>query len=104
MILENGWVAALTGVAIAAASALIAWMGLRWTEGRPKTMMIAVLGGTMIRLVLVGGVSVLLLLSTPIHVRGYAAGLIVAYLVFLGLEVTLVARAANQKKTAASTQ
>ena len=102
MILENGWIAALIGIVIAGVSAVIAWLGLRWSGTRPHAMMIAVLGGTMIRLLLVSGVSVLLLLSTPIHVTGYAVGLIVAYLVFLGVEVVLVARASDQKKAAAS--
>jgi len=96
--LQQVWVAVATGIAVAGVSALIAWFGLRWSARRPGTMMVAVLGGTLVRLVLVGGVSVLLLLFTDVHHIGYAVGLIGAYLVFLGIEVALVARSANRRR------
>ncbi|MDA0335246.1 MAG: hypothetical protein O2782_08795 [bacterium] len=95
--LQDAWIAAAVGVAVAGTSALIAWAGLRWSMHRPGTMMVAVLGGTMVRLVLVGGASVLLLLYSDVHQVGYAAGLIAAYLVFLGIEIALVARSAGRK-------
>lgn len=92
MMLQDAWIAAAAGVAVAGVSALIAWAGLRWSMRRPGTMMIAVLGGTMVRLVLVGGVSILLLFYNDVHQAGYAAGLISAYLIFLGVEIAIVAR------------
>ncbi len=97
--LQQAWIAVVTGVAVAGVSALIAWFGLRWSARRPGTMMVAVLGGTMIRLLLVGGVSILLLLFTQVHSTGYAAGLICAYLAFLGIEVVFVVRARQKDPT-----
>lgn len=95
--MQEAWVAAVAGIAVAGVSAMIAWFGLRWSANRPGTMMIAVLGGTMARLLLVAGVSILLLSFHQVHVAGYATGLICAYLVFLGVEIVLVVRAANRK-------
>ncbi len=95
--MQEAWVAAVAGIAVAGVSAMIAWLALRWSASRPGTMMIAVLGGTMARLLLVAGVSILLLLFNQVHVAGYATGLICAYLVFLGVEIVLVVRAANRK-------
>ncbi len=95
--LQEAWVAAAVGIAVAGVSALIAWFALRWSARRPGTMMIAVLGGTMVRLLLVVGVSILLLLFKEVHIAGYATGLICAYLVFLGLEIVLVLRSADRK-------
>jgi hypothetical protein len=94
--LQDVWGAALAGIAVAGVSALIAWAGLRWSMRRPGTMMIAVLGGTMVRLVLVGGVSIIVLLYNDVHQAGYLAGLIGAYLTFLGVEIAIVARSARQ--------
>ena len=70
--LQEAWVAAAVGIAVAGVSALIAWFALRWSARRPGTMMIAVLGGTMVRLLLVAGVSILLLLFKEVHITGYA--------------------------------
>jgi len=95
MMLQDAWIAAAAGVAVAGVSALIAWAGLRWSMRRPGTMMVAVLGGTMVRLVLVGGVSIILLFFSDVHPTGYAAGLISAYLVFLGVEIVIVARSGS---------
>ena len=94
--LQNAWIAATTGVAVATASAAIAWAGLRWSMRQPGTMMVAILGGTMIRLLLVAGVSIVLLLFNDVHTAGYASGLLGAYLLFLGVEIVFVARSAGR--------
>ena len=52
-------------------------------------------GGTLVRLFLVAGVTGLLLALTEIHTTGYALGLILFYLLFLGVEIALVARSAR---------
>ena len=93
--LMNPYVAAAVGAAIAGVSAVIAWLGLRWSAQRPGLLVAAVLGGTLVRLFLVAGVTGLLLALTEIHTTGYALGLILFYLLFLGVEIALVARSAR---------
>ncbi len=97
MIMQDPWIAAAAGVLVAAASAVIAWVGLRLGARHPRALVVAILGGTVARLMLVAAVSLILLWFTDTHRTGYAAGLIVAYLVFLGLEVVLVARGAGRR-------
>lgn len=94
--LQDAWMAALVGIAVAAVSAVIAWAGLRWSMRQPDTMMVAILGGTMIRLLLVGGVSIILLMFNDVHTAGYASGLFGAYLLFLGVEIVFIARSAGR--------
>lgn len=89
------WVAVLCGFLVAAISAFIAWLGLRWTASRPGLMIAAVLGGTMVRLVLVGAGSIALLLSTSVNPTIYMISLAICYLVFLGGEIYLVVRRAS---------
>ncbi|MBT3345765.1 MAG: hypothetical protein HOH74_13770 [Gemmatimonadetes bacterium] len=93
--MSQPWVAALCGFAVAAASALIAWLGLRWSESNPRLMIAAVLGGTLVRMVMVGAVSVLLLLFTSIDSTIYVVTLAVCYLLFLGVEIYLIASRAK---------
>ena len=97
MIMQDPWTAAAIGAAVAAASAAIAWMGLRFGARSPRTLVAVILGGTLARLLLVAAVSILLLWYTETHRTGYAAGLAVAYLLFLALEVVLVARGAGRR-------
>lgn len=92
--MSDPWVAALAGVAVAAASALISWAGLRLTARRPGLVVAAVLGGTMVRLLLVAAASIGLLWFADAHPTGYAAGLVLAYLAFLAAEILFVARGA----------
>ncbi len=94
--MQDPWIAAAAGVLVAAASAVIAWIGLRLGARNPRALVVAILGGTAARLLLVAAVSLVLLWFTDTHRTGYAAGLIVAYLVFLALEVALVARGAGR--------
>ena len=96
MIMQDPWIAATAGVLVAAASAVIAWIGLRVGARHPRALVAAILGGTAVRLMLVAAVSLLLLWFTDTHRTGYAVGLVAAYLVFLVLEVVLVARAAGR--------
>lgn len=91
--LNDPWIAAAAGVAVSAVSAAMAWAGVRLAGRRATTMMLAILGGTLVRLVFVAGASILLLSALQVHAVGYAAGLIVTYLLFLGIEIALVARA-----------
>ena len=95
--MQDPWIAAAAGVAVAAASAAIAWVGLRLGGRNPRALVVAILGGTAARLLLVAAASLLLLWFTETHRTGYAAGLVVAYLVFLALEVVLVARRAGRR-------
>ena len=95
--MQDPWIAAAAGVLVAAASAAIAWVGLRLGARHPRALVVAILGGTVARLVLVAAASLILLWFTDTHRTGYAAGLIVAYLVFLVLEVVLVARGAGRR-------
>jgi hypothetical protein len=95
--MEHPWAGAGAGVAVAAVSAAIAWLGLRYSARHPRALMVTILGGTMARLLLVAAASILLLWFTEIHKTGYAAGLIVAYLLFLALEVVLIARGAGRR-------
>ena len=86
------WVAVLCGIGVAAASALIALLGLRWSASRPGLVVAAVLGGTLVRLLLVIGCSVFLLGFTNVAPLAYATSLIVSYLGFLGIEIFLILR------------
>jgi len=86
------WVAVLCGIGVAAASAVIAWLGLRWSADRPNLMVAAVLGGTLVRLMLVVGCSVFLLGFTDMEPLPYATALIVSYLGFLAVEIFLIIR------------
>ena len=97
MIMQDPWIAAAAGALVAAASAAIAWMGLRLGARNPRALVAAILGGTVVRLLLVAAVSILLLWFTETDRAGYAAGLVVSYLVFLVLEVALVARGAGRR-------
>ena len=97
MIMQDPWIAALAGAAVAAASAAIAWAGLRLGARSPRVLAAVILGGTLARLLLVAAVSLLLLWFTDTHRAGYAAGLVAAYLLFLALEVALVARGAGRR-------
>ena len=94
--MQDPWIAAAAGVVVAAVSAAIAWAGLRLGARHPRALVAAILGGTAVRLLLVAAVSLLLLWFTDTHRTGYAAGLVVAYVVFLALEVALVARGAGR--------
>lgn len=98
MTLLNAWVAAGLGVAVSVVSALIAWLGIRFSARRPGLMFVAVFGGTLLRLVFVGGASVLLLHFYEVHTAGYAVGLIASYLLFLGMEIAIIARSAGRSK------
>lgn len=95
--MQDPWIAAAAGVAVAAASAAIAWVGLRLGGRNQRTLVVVILGGTAARLLLVAAVSILLLWFTETHPTGYLAGLVAAYLVFLALEVVLVARGAGRR-------
>lgn len=95
--MDDPWIAAAAGVVVAAISAAIAWLGLRYSARHPRLLLAAVLGGTMVRLVLVAAVSILLLWTTDVHHSGYVGGLVVAYLVFLGVEIAYVARTASRR-------
>ncbi len=86
------WVAMLCGIGVSAASAVIAWLGLRWSASRPRLIIAAVLGGTLVRLMLVVGCSVLLLGLTDMAPVPYATALIVSYLGFLASEIFLIIR------------
>ena len=94
--MQDPWIAAAAGALVAAASAAIAWVGLRLGGRNPRALVVVILGGTVVRLLLVASVSILLLWFTDTHRTGYAAGLVVAYLVFLALEVVVVARRAGR--------
>lgn len=94
--MSEPWVAALCGFGVAAVSACIAWLSLRWSATRPGLAVAAVLGGTLIRLVLVGAASVLLLLLTTIDSTTYITSLAAFYLAFLGAEIYLIARRSNK--------
>ena len=101
--MSEPWVAALCGFAVATASAGIAWLGLRWSESNPRLMMAAVLGGTLARLVLVGIASVLLLFFTSVDSTVYVIALATCYLLFLGVEIFLIARRAAAASNSQST-
>ena len=88
----ESWVAVLCGIGVAAISAGIALLGLRWSAARPGLIVAAVLGGTIIRLLMVIGCSVLLLGFTDVNPLVYATSLIISYLGFLGVEIFMVIR------------
>ena len=96
--MSDPWVSAAAGVAGAAVSALIAWAALRFAARHPGALVIAVLGGTAARLLLVAVASVLLLWFAQVHRAGYATGLVVAYLAFLAVEILSVARGAPRAR------
>lgn len=96
--MSDPWLSATAGVAVAAVSALIAWAALRLAARHPGALVLAVLGGTAARLLLVAAASVLLLWFTRVHRASYATGLVVAYLAFLAVEILAVARGAARAR------
>ncbi|MEE2659736.1 MAG: hypothetical protein VX733_14605 [Candidatus Latescibacterota bacterium] len=90
--IENSYVSAALGIVVSAASASIGWLTLRWSASRPGLFIAAISGGVALRLLLVVAASVLLLMFTATNPGAYAAGLVVTYLAFLGLEIAMFAR------------
>ncbi len=79
------------GIAVAALNMASAWWIINWGFARESQVFTKVfLGSMIIRLLLVGAVSVALFKLTDIHHGYYAGGLIAGVVIFQILEVVLV--------------
>ncbi len=69
----------------------LVWAGRALRGGRPEQALLAVMGGTGLRLLFVIGVAVALYLAAPyFHSRGFLIWVVVFYLVTLALEMALL--------------
>jgi hypothetical protein len=94
------WEGVIAGVAVAAANGLAAWILINWAfEKDNQVFVLAVLGGTGVRLALVGAVSVGVFKFTQLSAGAYLGGLVVSFLVFQVLEIALLLRRRAGKKT-----
>lgn len=93
------WTGIGAGLAVAALNGLGAWMLLRWAMTREERFFPQIfLGGVAGRLILVGGISLVVLLLMPIHRGGYVGSLLAGYLIFLVAEVIYLQKWLKKKK------
>ncbi|MBM3279103.1 MAG: hypothetical protein FJY95_13620 [Candidatus Handelsmanbacteria bacterium] len=93
------WEGVIAGVAVAALNGLGAWLLIRWAFDRDnQTFVLAVLGGTGVRLALVMAISVGIFKFTELQAGAYMGSLIVSFLVFQVWEIALVLRRRGRAK------
>ena len=87
------WAGVVLGLLLAAANAVAALVVLRLALRRsaPRSVHL-VLGGMVVRLLLVGAATLVVLIFTQVHRIGFSAALLAGYLVFLGIEVAYLQR------------
>ena len=94
------WEGLIAGAAVAFGNGLVAWWLIQWSfEKSPQLFVQAVLGGMVLRLVLVGLCSVALFKFTAIHTRAYIGGLVAVYLMVQAAEIILLLRQKHQRST-----
>ena len=85
------WDGVIAGLAVAGINGAIALAAVRWgLQQGMQVFMVVFFGGMTLRLILVAVASILLLKLTAVHPASYIVALIVAYLLFLLLEVLYV--------------
>jgi len=93
------WTGIGVGLAVATLNGLAAWLLLRWATTRGERFFTQIfLGGVAGRLILVGGISLVVLLLVPIHRGGYVGSLLAGYLIFLVIEVIYLQKWLKKKK------
>ena len=93
------WTGIGVGLTVAVLNGLVSWLVLRWAVTRGDRFFVQIfLGGITGRLILVGGISLLVLLLLPIHRVGYVVSLLAGYLVFLIAEVLYLQNRLKKKK------
>ena len=94
------WTGIGVGLTVAVLNGLVSWLLLlRWAVTRGDRFFVQIfLGGITGRLILVGGISLLVLLLLPIHRVGYVVSLLAGYLVFLIAEVLYLQNRLKKKK------
>ena len=81
----------IAGLAVAVISGVVAAVALRWSLNKGmQILMIAIFGGMILRLLMVAVCSALILKLTPVDPKGYGASLVLAYLLFLTIEILYV--------------
>ena len=81
----------IAGLVVAVINGAVAAVALHWGLNKGmQILMIAIFGGMILRLLMVAVCSALILKLTPVDPKGYAASLIIAYLLFLMLEILYV--------------
>ena len=92
------WEGLIAGAAVAFGNGLVAWGLIQWSfEKSPQLFVQAVLGGMVLRLLLVGVCSVALFKFTAIHTGAYIGGLVAVYLVVQAAEIALLLRKKHQR-------
>lgn len=91
------WDGIVWGAGIAAFNGVGTLLVVRWSMDKGNAaFMMAILGGMFVRLLLIGGASILVLKFAGVDPVWYLASLVVLFLVFLGLEILMVLRAARR--------
>ena len=81
----------IAGLVVAVINGVVAAVALRWSLNKSvQILMIAIFGGRILRLLMVAVCSALILKLTPVDPKGYGASLVLAYLLFLTLEILYV--------------
>ncbi|MBI2504385.1 MAG: hypothetical protein HYW07_14270 [Candidatus Latescibacteria bacterium] len=94
------WEGLIAGAAVALGNGLVAWGLIQWSfEKSPQLFVQAVLGGMVLRLVMVGSCSVALFKFTAIDIGAYIGGLVAVYLLVQAAEIALLLRRKHQRST-----
>ena len=92
------WEGLIAGALVALGNGLVSWGLIRWSfEKSPQLFVQAVLGGMVLRLLLIGMISVALLKFTGINTGAYIGGLVSVCLVVQVAEVVLLLRRKHQR-------
>jgi hypothetical protein len=95
------WEGIVAGAAVAGLNGLGAWWTIHWTFDKSfQTFLKVFMGGILLRLVLVGAGTFLLLWYTSIHKIAFIGALIVTFVVFQIGEIVFLLRRLRKEKEA----
>ena len=93
------WDSIAAGLAVAGVNGALALAAIRWGWGKGmQTFVIAFFGGMIARLIAVAVLSVAVLRWAEIHAESYFVALVVAYLLFLAVEIFYVLKLQGRAK------
>lgn len=96
------WEGLIGGAMVALGNGLVAWGLIQWSFAKSPSLFVqAVLGGMVLRLLLVGLCSVVVFKFTAFDTRAYIGGLVAVYLLVQAAEIALLLRRKHQRATPA---